>query len=562
MDMSRSGRCSSAALTLLVVLSMAVAKHASAQEQCTSHTITEQWLKAHGLPIDLITAREYPEQRVSRGGGTSTIPVVVHVVYNTAAENVTNSVINTIISTLNADYQALNADYDQVRAPFASVRADVQIEFCLATLDPDGDPSTGITRTPTTETWFDPDTETNDMKSALLGIAPWDPLLYLNIWICDISSGATGGLVTTGYAYLPVGGVVGSEIDGLVLDYSYGTGSTDRTATHEVGHYLGLLHPWGDGGCGVGDGISDTPNTDSPTFSCANTTLMKCDELTQYENFMDYSNCTMMFTVEQSTIMNNVLSGARSALTTSPGCPGNGSGTPCIPTAAVGPAEGDYIDGVVLGTIDNTGTGSISGPTYVDHSATWSTSLLRGASYTIEITGGTYSGDHYAAWIDFDGNGNFSTSEKLGEFTTSSEWETQDIDFTVPSDAILGTTILRVRGVYHNTTEPSPTDPCFDYAYGETEDYGINIELSTSVLQIANGSLEIKRFQDRVEVGWPFTGTDQQLTVLDLTGRTILAMTPHGSSATIPLHGLAAGTYQLIVMADGRKWTSRLFVNK
>src|SRR5690606_25527249 len=138
-------------------------------------------------------------------GQVLTVPVVVHVVWNTSAENVPSSAIHDMIAEMNADYSQTNSDISGVRPAFTASIGNAQIEFCLAETDPNGAATTGITRTQTTETWFDPDTETNDMKSAPLGKAPWNPSQYLNIWICDISSGATGGSVTLGYADLPVG---------------------------------------------------------------------------------------------------------------------------------------------------------------------------------------------------------------------------------------------------------------------------------------------------------------------------------------------------------------------
>ncbi len=313
---------------LLVTLGLTLVSFG--QEQCTSQQITGRWLQAHGKHIDLAEEVAHVQGSALRGGAIETIPVVVHVVYNTPAENVPTGTITNIINQLNADYQAQNADYGNARPAFLGVRGDAEIAFCLAVMDPDSNATTGITRTSTTQTWFDPSSQTDDMKSAPNGIAPWDPLHYLNIWICDISSGATGGLITAGYAYLPYAGMVGSAIDGVVLDYSYGTGVGNRRATHEVGHYLGLLHPWGDGGCGSMDGIDDTPVTDSPTYSCSNTALMKCSVLTQYENFMDYSNCPMMFTIDQVAVMSGILNGSRSELL-------NGSG--CSDTSGVGIAE-------------------------------------------------------------------------------------------------------------------------------------------------------------------------------------------------------------------------------
>lgn len=457
----------------------------AAQEHCLSHAITERWLQARGLHVDLAHEAAMLEQQGGLREGVRTVPVAVHVVWNTTAQNVSNTVINNIIARMNADYQALNTDFNNVRSPFLASRGNAQISFCLASVDPAGNPTTGITRNQTSKTWFNPDTETDLMKGVTYGQTAWDPNKYLNIWICNISSGATGGYVTAGYAYLPVGGIVGTPADGLVLDYSYGT--MDRTASHEIGHYFGLDHPWGNGNCSPGDGISDTPPTDSPTFSCSNTNLMKCSTLTQYENFMDYSNCAVMFTNGQAAVMNNVLSGVRSSLLTSNGCGGTLSG-PCIPTSANGTADGDYVNGVVLGTISNTNTGSSTGPAYNDYMS-MSAVLARGGTYSISITGGTYTGDHYAAWIDYNKDNTFSASEKLGEFTSTAGGQTQSISFTVPANATLGNTRLRVRGVYIATGEPNPADPCFNYAYGETEDYSITLTTANGALCIPTSAV-------------------------------------------------------------------------
>mgnify|MGYP001600553289 CR=1 FL=1 len=181
---------------LLTILASALSSFA--QEQCISQRITERWLHAQGKQIDLAQEVAHVQGSTPRGGGMGTIPVVVHVVYNIPAENLPTGTITAIINQLNADYQAQNADYGNARPAFLGVRGDAEIEFCLADVDPDGNATTGITRTSTTQTWFNPDTQTDDMKSAPDGIAPWDPFHYLNIWICDISSGAAGGMVTKG----------------------------------------------------------------------------------------------------------------------------------------------------------------------------------------------------------------------------------------------------------------------------------------------------------------------------------------------------------------------------
>lgn len=416
-------------------------------------------------------------QAVERGG-TFTIPVVVHVVWNISAENVPTATINALIDQLNEDFSGTNGDIGQVRPAFNAAVGNPAFQFCLAQVDPSGNPTTGIVRVQTTDTWFDPDNETDDMKYAPVGSPAWDPTSYLNIWICDITSGAAGGFITVGYAYLPVGGVVGSDFDGLVIDYDYGTDLGARTATHEIGHYFGLMHTFDDGGdCVNADGFADTPTTDSPTYSCSNTNLQKCGVLTQYENFMDYSDCQVMFTDQQSAYMANILSNEREGLLLSNACSGPVAGL-CIPTSAGGTTDGDYINRVALGTFNNANSGGVGQPAYTDFSSTYATSLTRGSQYTLTVQGGTFNDDNVAAWIDYDQDELLEASEKLGEVAIALANEVVTITFTVPAGATLGNTVLRVRNVYHNTGEPTPTDPCFDYDYGETEDYGITIQNS------------------------------------------------------------------------------------
>ncbi|MBS1547178.1 MAG: hypothetical protein JST38_09120 [Bacteroidetes bacterium] len=530
-----------------------------AQDHCLSHTLTERWLQQHGKHVDLAQEAALLESQGIRGGGTLTIPVVVHVVWNTAAENVPDLVITNILDQMNDDYQALNSDYGNVRPVFAPLRANANIDFCLATVAPDGSATTGIVRQQTTKTWFDPDSETDDMKYPPYGSSAWNTNKYLNIWICDISSGASGGLVTAGYAYLPYGGMVGSPIDGLVLDRSYGTGLGDRTATHEVGHYLGLDHPWGDGNCSPGDGISDTPATNSPTYSCSNTSLMKCNTLTQYENFMDYSNCTMMFTNGQAAVMTGVLNGVRSQLLTSNACQGGGGSTLCIPTSAQGTSGGDFVDGVVLGSINHTGTGSTEGPTYNDYTA-FSTNLDRNNSYTVQVTSGEYEQDLVAAWIDFNQNGNLEASELLGNATTSAPFEVSSFTFTVPGNAVPGNTVLRARVVYPADGEPLDPDPCANYTWGETEDYGIVINSPASIDAAQGRSMQLSTFQDHVLLEWGFTAKERHAMVVDASGRSLESFVPDASQADIPTGHLAPGVYQLILNLDGSRFTSRFFV--
>lgn len=154
-------------------------------------------------------------------------------------------------------------------------------------------------------------------------------------------------------------------------------------------------------------------------------------------------------------------------------------GSYCTPVSQVGTAQGDYMDGVQLATINNTGTGGVAGPTYTDYSGQISTPLSRNAQHIITVAAGTHAGTTYAAWIDYNQNSTFEVSEKLGEATSVAAGEALNIAFTVPNTASLGGTALRVRGISPITGEPLPLDACFNYNTGETEDYAVLINANT-----------------------------------------------------------------------------------
>lgn len=266
-----------------------------------------------------------------------TIPVVVHVVWNVAAENISDARIYEQIDVLTKDFRRLNADAGETPGYFVGVAADAEIEFCLATVDPSGNPTTGITRTYTTKTSF---STTDQMKSAAFGHDPWDRNKYLNLWVCDLSSGLLG------YAQFPGGA---AATDGVVIDYAYFgvTGAAapyneGRTATHEVGHWMNLYHIWGDDGtgCAGSDLVADTPNQADETYGCpAGTIRISCSNGPNgdmYQNYMDYTDdgCMNVFTAGQKTRMQALFSpgGSRASLTTSNGCGGGGGATCNAPT--------------------------------------------------------------------------------------------------------------------------------------------------------------------------------------------------------------------------------------
>jgi len=257
--------------------------------------------------------------------GIITIPTVVHVIYSNSNENISDAQIQSQIDVLNLDFRLLNADATNTW----SQDADSEIEFCLASVDPNGNSTTGITRkSSNTSDWG-----TNDaMKFASSGgVDAWPTGDYLNIWICNIGGGILG------YAQFPGGA---SSTDGVVVGPNY-FGTTGflsapfnlgRTTTHEVGHWLNLRHIWGDGNCNADDFVADTPTSDAPNYGCA-TGHVSCGSTDMVQNYMDYSDdaCMHLFTEGQKTRMRALFDtgGFRASLLNSGGCGTAGPGATC-----------------------------------------------------------------------------------------------------------------------------------------------------------------------------------------------------------------------------------------
>jgi Pregnancy-associated plasma protein-A len=250
--------------------------------------------------------------------GVTVIPVVVHVVFNTAAQNISDAQIHSQITILNQDYRKTNSDVSKTPSVFASLAGDARIEFQLASTDPNGQPTTGITRTQTSAASFSDDDKVK--KSATGGANAWPAANYLNIWVCQLG----GGLL--GYAQFPGGP---AATDGVVILHS-GFGNTGtaaapfnlgRSATHEIGHWLNLRHIWGDdgGGCSGDDFVADTPNCADHNFGKPAFPHITCNNGPNGDLFMNYMDYTdddsmFMFTNGQIVRMQACLDGDRSTI--------------------------------------------------------------------------------------------------------------------------------------------------------------------------------------------------------------------------------------------------------
>lgn len=228
-----------------------------------------------------------------------TIPVVVHIVYNTPAQNIPDQRVFDQIAITNRDFAGLNP-HSMYMFPH-SLKADMEIQYCLAQKAPDGSPTTGIERVYTTKTMFTGD---SIKYTRLLGADAWDPTIYMNIWVCNTSGVCWGRFPGTGAtdAY----GVVMHHVYFGYIDSTFNMGSGGVT-THELGHCLNLRHTWGDDGtaCTGSDMAADTPNEAGYT-SGYHTGLLTdvCSPVSpgiMYMNFMDYTSDRVLanFTPDQ-----------------------------------------------------------------------------------------------------------------------------------------------------------------------------------------------------------------------------------------------------------------------
>lgn len=223
--------------------------------------------------------------------GLKVIPTVVHIIHNNGSENLTKETIINAIEEVNLELTAQNSNLSSIVSSFQPIIGNAQFELRLAKIDPNGDCTDGITRTESQLTY--------DAGENVKDLINWNDgsRKYLQVWLVFSLSNQAGG-----YTFLP--GTTGAHNNGIIIRAA----QFQQSLTHEFGHWTNLNHTWGPtnepgntSNCSFDDGISDTPNTIGS--SGCNTSQISCGSLDNVQNFMDYSGCERMFTLEQASTM-------------------------------------------------------------------------------------------------------------------------------------------------------------------------------------------------------------------------------------------------------------------
>jgi hypothetical protein len=448
-------------LFTLFVVALLMSSSVLGQRVCGSQEYNEQQMLANpAFQSRQIEIEQFTNQFVSQFDPNAardviTIPVVFHIVHNTTAQNISDATILAQLEQLNRDFSRTNSDWTSTPSVFQPFVANTEIQFCLASVDPTGAPTSGIIRRSTTTTSFS--TNNNVKFTSSGGSNAWPAGQYLNFWVCNLSGG------TLGYAQFPGGS---ASTDGVVCQWtSVGSVSSPgpssgapynrgRTGTHEVGHWLNLRHIWGDASCG-NDQVTDTPTQQTANYGCPSFPRVSCSNGpngAMFMNYMDYTDdvCMYMFTTGQSARMNALFAagGARSSILTSSGCAapvacgvptgltssGITNTTATVNWSAVSGAVRYLVDRKVSSssvwvTIDSTTTNSYA-----------MSSLVAGTSYDVRIRARCSAGTSAnSTTLTFSTTGSCGTPSGLASSAISSSGA------TITWSAVSGATSYNVR---------------------------------------------------------------------------------------------------------------------
>ena len=268
------------ALFLLFTLSQTKSVHAQQEPKyCGTDEARRAMFAAHpemvqeAIDYEKAIQKQIQDAKFSRSNDTTTIfyiPIVFHVIHLNGSENISDAQIQSEITNLNINYRKLNASVAQIIPGFEFIASDIRIQFRLATIDPNGNCTNGIDRI------YSHLSSGGDDNSKL---NPWPHDKYLNVWTIKSFSAAVGAGVLA-YATFPSSNIYGIPAEGVIMVSNVvGTLSGmqySSTLTHEIGHYLNLQHPWGNGTCGAAcgdDGVDDTPVTKGHQNACSATDL-------------------------------------------------------------------------------------------------------------------------------------------------------------------------------------------------------------------------------------------------------------------------------------------------
>lgn len=338
--------------TLLLSFQMATAQHTCATDEMNNHALNgNPAAKARVEALEKFTA-DFTKQNLGNKSQSviKVIPVVFHVLHLGGIENISDAQIFDAMDYINRDYNKQNPDTTLVVPSFSGNIANVEFEFRLATIDPNGNCTNGITRHYDQRTYWDRSAQNNYGYNNY--VYTWDPTKYLNIYVVSTISGNAAA-----YTYKPGTWPTGSNRDAIVSlnDYVGGIGTSSpnnaRTLTHEIGHWFNLSHPWGstnEPGVACGDDlVGDTPETMGSNLTC-NLSMSVCNPpiIENVQNYMDYSYCSRMFTNGQATRMQaaaNASTNGRNNLWTANNLAATGTtgGPPvtCAPIAAIVPVK-------------------------------------------------------------------------------------------------------------------------------------------------------------------------------------------------------------------------------